>query len=196
VLAISICGTRAAESSKPGTGLPIPTLEPELLSGVLLATTGLEADAVAHENLFAPLGISDWDWQEQRWQGHPDMSHELKLRPRDMAKLGQMVLDNGAWQGRQVISSDWIAQSTQTHIQETPHDVSYAYLWWRLDPPPPQMTLGPVTFANGVGSQYISVFPEARLVIVATGGNYFNSRQFDIVDLIQRHMLQGVTPAK
>ena len=153
----------------------------------------MEADSFAEAHLFAPLGIRDWDWSERRWQGHPDMSAALKMRPRDMAKLGQLVLDEGAWQGRQVVSAEWIRESTQTHIPETPHDVQYGYLWWRVDPPPSRLELGPLTFANGIGSQFIVVVPSARMVLVATGGNFFNQRQFDIVRIAERDLLPGIS---
>ena len=110
-----------------------------------------------------------------------------------MAKLGQLILNDGLWQQQRVVSEEWIRQSTQTHVAETPHGVGYGYLWWRVDPAPPTMPLGTVTFANGIGSQFIAVIPAARLVLVSTGGNYFNGRQFDVVRVAERLLLPGIS---
>ncbi len=164
----------------------------DLLAGVLLEATGVEADRFAEDRLFSPLGIRAWDWSERRWRGHPDMSAALKLRPRDMAKLGQLVLDQGAWQGRQVVSADWIRTSTRTHVDKTGFGVQYGYLWWRVDAPPSDVPLGTLTFANGIGSQFIVVVPDARLVVVTTGGNPHNGRQFDVVQVARRHLVPGI----
>jgi len=161
-----------------------------LLAGVLLEATGVEADLFAGEHLFSPLGINNWDWEHRRWLGHPDMMAALKLRPRDMAKLGQLVLDEGRWQGREVVSTAWIRRSTRPHIEKTPYDEGYGYLWWCVAPP--DSPLGAVTFANGMGTQFIAVIPEARLILVTTGGNDYNGRQFDIVQLAERYLLPGI----
>lgn len=179
-------------SSPPGSRFEYVGRGVDLLSGILLDSTAIEVDSFAAENLFSPLRIHEWDWQDDRWQGHPDMSHGLKLRPRDMAKLGQLVLGQGSWQGRRLVSPEWIQESTSTHIPETPHQVQYGYLWWRVDPPPPEVDLGSISFANGIGSHFIAVVPEANMVLVATGGNPFNGRQFDIVRIARDRLLPGV----
>lgn len=182
-------------SSLPGTRFRYVGRNVNLLARVLLQTTGVEPDALAREHLFAPLGITAWDWEDRRWQGHPPLSAGLELRPRDMAKLGQLVLDGGTWQGRQAISAEWVSESTRTHIAQTPHEVQYGYLWWRIDPPPPGSVLGALTFANGIGSQFLAIVPDARLVLVTTGGNFFNGRQFDIARVVQRYLAPGLGEA-
>jgi CubicO group peptidase (beta-lactamase class C family) len=68
-------------------------------------------DQFAKEALFEPLGIQDWEWARFP-NGDPGTSGSLHLRPRDLAKLGQLVLDGGAWQGRRIVSADWINQMT------------------------------------------------------------------------------------
>lgn len=180
-------------ASPPGSTFVYAGRGVDLLAGVLLEATGMEADRYAETHLFAPLGIDEWDWSKRRWRSHPDMSAALELRPRDMAKLGQLVLDEGSWQGRQVVSAEWIQTSTRTHVPETPHRFQYGYLWWRVDPPSSDLALGPLTFANGIGSQFIVVAPERRLVVVVTGGNPHNGRQFDIVRVVDRQLVPGIS---
>jgi Beta-lactamase len=94
-----------------------------LLGLILQKVSGRPLDQFAKEALFEPLGIKDWAW-ERFPNGDPYASTGLRLRPRDLAKLGQLVLDNGAWQGRQTVSADWIKQMTTRH---SPHG-----MWFRV----------------------------------------------------------------
>jgi CubicO group peptidase (beta-lactamase class C family) len=178
-------------AAPPGSRFRYGSRDVNLVSGILVEATGVEADVFAQEHLFAPLGITTWDWEFRRWQNHPEMAASLKLRPRDMAKLGQLVLDEGAWQGKRVVSADWIRKSVYPHVPDTPHGVQYGYLWWRVTPS--GSPLGAVPFANGIGSQFIAVVPEARLVIVTTGGNSLNDRQFDIVRVAEQYLFPGIS---
>ena len=171
----------------PGTRWRYADRNMSLLPGVLRRATGVAADAFAAEHLFTPLGITAWDWETKRWQGHPDMVGSLELRSRDMAKLGQLVLDEGRWQGRRVVSAEWIRESTRAHVAETFGDLRYGYLWWRMDTP-----LGDSIMAQGTGSHFILVIPDARMVIVTTAGNQFNGRSQAILRLVDQHLVPGV----
>ena len=95
-------------------------------------------DAFAKEALFDPLDIKDWDW-EGTAGFNPSAASGLRLRPRDLAKIGQLVLQHGDWNGRQVVSSSWIEDSTTPHLSGkgamfsiNPYEgiTSYGYLWW------------------------------------------------------------------
>jgi CubicO group peptidase (beta-lactamase class C family) len=178
----------------PGSRFRYGSRDVNLLAGILVQATGVEADVFAKEQLFGPLGISNWDWEFRRWQNHPEMAAALNLRPRDMAKLGQLVLDEGAWQGRRVVSADWIRESVHPHVPETPYGLQYGYLWWRFAPS--NSPLGAIPFANGIGSQFIAVIPETGLVIVTTGGNSLNGRQFDIVRVVEQYLLPGISVSR
>ncbi|MGB5173860.1 MAG: serine hydrolase [Thermoanaerobaculia bacterium] len=178
-------------TTPPGTQWRYGNRDVNLLTGVISQSTGVEADAFAAKHLFEPLGIDDWDWDYRRWEVHPDMATGLSLRPRDMAKLGQLLVNQGTWQDRRVVSEEWIRELPQTHIP-TDRGKGYSYLWWRFDPPPPDFPLGIVTLAWGVGSQYIWVVPEARLVVVITGGNNYNERAMDILQVLNRYLVPGV----
>jgi len=138
-----------------------------LLGEILRNSTGLYADQFAEKFLFDPLGISDFSWYK-----HPDgvinTAWGLRLRPRDMAKIGYMMLKGGRWKGKQIVSPTWVRQSTKAHVQEEILLGSgYGYQWWR------GRTVGgdkdiEVFFAAGRGGQYIFVSPALDLVTVIT----------------------------
>jgi CubicO group peptidase (beta-lactamase class C family) len=170
---------------RPGSQFRYVSRDMKLLSAVLFKAAGRHADVYAAEHLFAPLGIDSWDWENNRYQGHPDMSGTLKLRPRDMAKIGQLVLDGGTWQGQPVVSADWIRAATSIRFHPSADD-EYGYLWWGLDDPPPG-----IDFAAGTGSQYILVVPVLDLVVVTTGGNELSDRQSAILGVLREGLLPG-----
>ena len=175
-------------AQEPGTQWRYVSRNTNLLSQVLFHATGSHADVFAAEHLFGPLGIRTWDWDQNKFEGHPSMSGTLKLRPRDMAKIGQLVLDRGVWNGQRVVSSEWIQESTGTRVPSS-GDENYGYLWRSLDEPRP----GGVILALGVGTQIIAVAPDLATVVVVTGGNEFNGRLLDIMDVMKRHLLPGLS---
>jgi CubicO group peptidase (beta-lactamase class C family) len=95
--------------------------------------SGRPLEEFAKASLFEPLGIRDWRW-DRFPNGDPSASGGLRLRPRDLAKLGQLVLDGGLWKGRRIVSADWIKQMT---ARQSPRGWwfgfarSYGYLWWQ-----------------------------------------------------------------
>lgn len=122
-----------------------------ILSGILQRATGQSALEFAREHLFRPLGISVPrsitlksaeehfavmnDLTTRGWvadpQGHNFASWGLFLTPREMALIGQLCLQNGVWNGKRIVSADWIAQSTRE--QSRWENLAYGYLWWVLD---------------------------------------------------------------
>src|SRR5262245_1922767 len=83
-----------------------------LLGAIIAAATGARLDQFAQSRLFGPLGVSGATWVQGAPDGLPHGGGGLFLRPRDAAKIGQLVLDQGRWQGRQIVSSSWIQEST------------------------------------------------------------------------------------
>ena len=138
--------------TEPGTLYNYCNLNPHLLSAIIQETTGMSALAFAQEHLFGPLGVSDVIWPPGP-QGNNRGWGELKLAPHDMAKLGYLFLNEGLWDGQQVVSAAWVKAATSGG--------SYGYQWW-LKP-------SGFYFATGVGGQEIWVLPARDMVVVMTG---------------------------
>ncbi|MGL1590489.1 hypothetical protein ACSTHS_00335, partial [Vibrio parahaemolyticus] len=88
-----------------------------LVSAVVRKATGKPLDEFARETLFEPLGITGAEWA--RYRGYTNAGGGLRLRPRDMAKMGQLVLAGGRWNGRQIVSKAWIETSTAPKLKAT-----------------------------------------------------------------------------
>jgi CubicO group peptidase (beta-lactamase class C family) len=137
--------------------------------------TGKALPAFAQENLFTPLGIraADVRWNYTLSASNAATFAQLYMRPRDMLKLGILFQHDGMWQGRRVISHDWIAKSTAKW--STVGDQDYGYFWWHqwvnADAPDGPRRIEMVA-ASGNGGQKIFLVPTLDLVVVLTGGNY------------------------
>jgi CubicO group peptidase (beta-lactamase class C family) len=138
-----------------------------LLSGAITRRTGRDAESFAKKYLFSPLGIRQWIWPRDPQR----VSHgfgNLHLLPRDMARLGQLFLEGGRWNGREVLPADWIVAATRPRMKTGgPGTSDYGY-GWRIP------TNGsPVSFeASGRGGQQISILKDLKTVIVITGGGF------------------------
>ncbi len=113
-------------SADPGTRWYYSSGETLLLSGIIESVTGQTALRFAEENLFAPLGISFVDWESDP-AGHTITAWGLATTVRDYAKFGYLYLKDGEWDGRQVVSSAWVHESTRAISDDLDH---YGYLWW------------------------------------------------------------------
>ncbi|UCD09465.1 MAG: serine hydrolase [Dehalococcoidales bacterium] len=154
---------------EPGTYFDYCSPGSHLLSAIIQQVAGMSTLDFATRYLFDPLGIADVGWPSDP-QGITHGWSDLHLTPHDMAKIGYLYLNNGCWEGKQLISEEWIKNSTQAHVdfgedrgyygtQEKGY--GYGYQWWIM----------PEYFsAVGHGGQYIIVSPEKNLVIVLTGG--------------------------
>lgn len=124
---------------------------------------GINVADIATRDLFGPLGITTFAW-ERDGVGVPFGSFGLKLRSRDLAKIGLMVLDGGMWKGKPVVPAAWIAESTPPRFilgpQGSMKNLGYGYLWW-------SGILGnkKISFGWGHGGQFVIMVPSHRLVI-------------------------------
>ena len=138
-----------------------------LLGAILRNTTGVYADEFAQEYLWGPLGISDSSWQKLP-DGTLTTAWGLKLRPRDMAKIGYMMLKEGIWGGKQIVSPTWVKESTKAHVQgDILIGSGYGYQWWRGRTFTNNKDIE-IFYAAGRGGQYIFVCPAFDLVTVFT----------------------------
>ncbi|HEY2870985.1 MAG TPA: serine hydrolase [Reyranella sp.] len=138
-----------------------------LVSATVRKATGRPLDEFAHTALFEPLGITAVEWR--RFKGDTDAGGGLRLRPRDAAKIGQLVLAGGRWNDRQIVSKAWIDASTAPRLAA--ESGSYGYLWWLRHSPLNGREVH-WTGALGRGGQSIRIVPELDLVVVVTAGYY------------------------
>ena len=173
--------------SEPGASFRYVNPDVNLLSGILKQSTGYYPDEFAEEFLFLPLGIDTYEWSYGECDGHRAMDGSLRLRPRDMAKIGLLILDNGVWNGERVISEEWISESTTEYLTAD-ENLGYGYLWWIGSFPHGEEDTK-VILANGWGSQFIMVIPDAGIVITVTGGNEDNGKHWKIITLLKDILL-------
>ena len=137
-------------------------------------------------NLFQPLGIVQTDY----WDFHGDVhgGSSLYLTMRDMAKIGQLVLNEGEWEGQQVVPASWIEESTAQKVQTD--TLRYAYQWWVNDFSANGKDYHAV-YANGWGGQFIFVFPELNAVVVMTGRRYEDGQgqETSVRTMLEQHVL-------
>jgi CubicO group peptidase (beta-lactamase class C family) len=163
-----------------------------LVSAIIRKATGRPLDEFARATLFEPLGITGVEWI--RVKGDTDAGGGLRFRPRDMAKIGQLILAGGRWNDRQVVSKAWIDASMTPRMDATGL-FFYGYLWW----------LGRSLLngrevhwagALGRGGQSIRIVPELDLVVVVTAGYYqdYSPRAFQVQSGIFRDVLRGISP--
>ncbi|HUY38166.1 MAG TPA: serine hydrolase [Candidatus Binataceae bacterium] len=161
----------------------------ELLGAILRKATGKPLDQLARSLLFEPLGIADVEWYKYA-HGNPSAAAGLRLRPRDLAKIGQLVLQHGAWNGKQLVSAAWIDASTTPQINGflvffygyqfwlgrsliNKHEVDWAAAW-------------------GLGGQRMFIVPELDLVVVVNAGLYRSDMQAQVpLKILNQYVLKA-----
>ena len=162
-----------------------------LLAGALAKATGQRIDAYAQEKLFAPLGIMDFEWLNFTGSSEIAAFGALRLRPRDLAKIGQLVISGGLWDGKRVVPEAWVAESTKPRLN-TDGVLYYGYQWW----------LGRSllrgrdliwTAGIGNGGQRLYVVPERDLIVAINAAHYGSGLQGIIpVGILNRLVLPAV----
>jgi CubicO group peptidase (beta-lactamase class C family) len=154
-----------------------------LLGGVVNFLEAMKTEVFAEDFLFTPLAITDYIW-ETHIDGTLLCGSGLSLRPRDMAKIGLLVLNEGKWQNKQIAPQEWIRMSTEPHVRESPF-FNYGYQWWHHSRNTLQWWKEPHTTspeehdlvtAMGHGGQYIMVIRDLNLVIVTTASDFEDGR--------------------
>ena len=142
------------------------------LGAVLQRKSSIELEEFAEKHLFHPMGI-EYVWHNSvLWDGDKNgLAHcggGLYLRPIDMAKIGSMVYNNGVWNGKQIISKEWIKESTSPIIDagKAKRYRKYGYQWWLYDP---LFDLDTILYADGYAGQNIFILKDFNTIIVTTG---------------------------
>ena len=166
--------------ASPGTTFNYNTGASHLLSSIIQRATNMSTLDFANQYLFGPLSIEESRWYEDP-QGVAGGGDNLYLKPRDMAKIGYLFLKEGNWEGKQIISKNWVRISTSVSVT-LGGGLNYGYQWW-IDAD------GDLYRALGYGEQQINVFHTQDLIVVFTGMNLnFNFASF----LLDNYILPAV----
>jgi hypothetical protein len=160
--------------AEPGTKWVYNSGGSQLMSEVIRSATGMHADDYARQYLFGPLGITSFHWKRTPTR-HPDTEGGLYLASLDLAKIGQLYMDDGVWRGTRILPAGWAREATSRrvdHVAPTnPNSPGYGYQWWRYDRRNTEIWAG-----NGFGGQFLVIVPQHSIVAVANSWNVFGTR--------------------
>jgi len=184
--------------ASPGLAFLYNSGDTNVLGEIVRKTSEFVLMEFAKRYLFTPLGISSFQWLRLPYANEVTFaSGGLYLLPRDMAKIGQLYLQEGLWKGNRIISAEWVRESIKKSIDlpaymRVPyHAYGYGYQWWLET-----YQSGPGTIyaysAHGWGNQFIVVLKEVNMVVVFTGGAYETNSSIVFSDIIQNYILPAV----
>ena len=168
----------------PGAKFTYSTALTHLASAAIARRSGMSTREFAEKHLFDPVGIRAGLWRRDP-QGIHWGGADLFLTPRDMARFGYLYLKGGSWNGRQIVSREWVAESTRAQVKTGGWGGidEYGYWWW----------IDPVAYvAIGLGGQVIAVVPDQVLVVVFTAAGP-ESTPFA---LLRKHIAPALRPAR
>jgi CubicO group peptidase (beta-lactamase class C family) len=164
---------------------------PIILGRIVEKATNMPLIEFAEKNLFKPLGFSNYKWHFKPDRSNAENYCQAYLTPREMSKFGLLYLNNGSWNGKQLISSSFVNQSFEKH--SVIQGVDYGYLWWLK-----YLDADGVRYytkaAQGNGGQRIYILKEQNLVTVITGGNYNSQSPSD--ELMRKYILPAFNKKK
>ena len=175
-------------AAAPGEAFSYATSGVVVLGNIITRASGLRVPAFADKYLFGPMGITQSRWPITNSRGSQGLAMTgggLSLTARDMAKFGLLFLNKGRWGDQQLISPEWIEQSTTKQSTSDLYGEDFGYLWRMIDREINGTTVRSFE-AWGNGGQFIMVFPGLDLVVVWTGENYGKfpemERPFDLTE--------------
>jgi CubicO group peptidase (beta-lactamase class C family) len=167
------------------TGLPL------LFGAIITELTGEPADTFANKNLFSEIGIRNFNWVHA--QGNiVNTGSGLYLRPLDMALFGELYLNQGIWNRKQIISPEWISLSTAKSIVVN-SNFDYGYYWWRYSNSNNVVSTLPINdiyYAYGYGDQIILIIPQYKIVVVITADN--GESNYPIDNIFKNYILPSI----
>ena len=169
----------------PGTHWEYTTGASHLLSAIIQETTNMTTRDFAEEYLFDPLNMTIGGWNVDP-QGIHNGGTQLYVSPRTMAKLGLLYLNNGTWNGQEILSDEYVTQASAPQASIAPN-YDYGYQWW-IDTP------HDVFSAQGTEGQYIFVAPEYNIAVAITQGadEYGEDIHEDILEYIANSIIGAV----
>lgn len=174
--------------AQPGGDMVYSTGTSHLLSVILTRATGMSTKAFAEKYLFGPMNIQVGGWDRDP-QGYYMGGNNMALSPRDMLKIGQMVLNGGTYDGRRILSVQWLKESFRTYTRSNYNPYNYGYMWWKKPVAGYQ-----VHFAWGYGGQYIFMIPALDAVVVMTGSLRYASQSRSYKDPVFSLLGEEIIP--
>ena len=157
------------------------------LGRIIENQSGLSLQEFANRYLFHPLNIIEYQWHIMP-DGKASGGGLLFLRPRDMAKLGLLMLNDGMHNDEQILSKAWVEQCGLNKIKLAGPFDGYGYLWWKQR----FSDSSEAYFADGNGGQQIFIIPSKALVVVFTGGNVNTSLGLQNFQIVDSYILPGI----
>ncbi|MEO0899684.1 MAG: serine hydrolase [Bacteroidota bacterium] len=183
---IAYCISREVKH-KPGINWSYSSNDPVITGEMIARASGMTIMDFAKKYLFQPLQIEGYRWTITP-KGRGMTAGSFYIKPKDMLKVAQLVANKGNWKGKQIVSKEWIKQSTNCHI---PIDFSFTRFsnmvnahyttarygfYWYIEPLQYKNIKTEVLFASGNGGQYMMILPDYDARVVFTGSNYGNWR--------------------
>ncbi|WEK34048.1 MAG: serine hydrolase [Candidatus Pseudobacter hemicellulosilyticus] len=186
---------------RPGTVWAYNSSAPMIISGIISRAAKMSVMAFAKKYLFDPMGITQYRWTVDP-SGNGMTAGSFYIRPADMLKIGELLLQKGMWKGRRIVSAEWIAEATSAPIPipdfsfvqfsrtaaAVPQPTYYGYYWYK-ESIRTRTFQGNMLFASGNGGQYIVVIEPLGLVIVFMQGNYNSWKAKKAFDLLAKYII-------
>jgi CubicO group peptidase (beta-lactamase class C family) len=150
-----------------------------LIGRLVVNGTGQSLPDFARATLFDPIGVGETAWSNG-FNGEPSASSGLRMTPRDLARIGQLILNRGQWEGRQIVPAEWLDKSFQPYLA-CDEFRRYGYFWYTGDfqyGNPPNRPIAHWVGAFGYGGQRLFVLPELDIAVAITAGNYADKDQW------------------
>ncbi|WP_164852188.1 serine hydrolase domain-containing protein [Rheinheimera riviphila] len=179
-------------TTQPGGSFGYNSGATALLADLIVRHSGLSLPEFADRFLLTPMNIKDWQWATDL-HGRAMAFNGLRLRPRDLVKIGRLVLNNGRWHGQQLVPESWIKDSLQPRLATGVSNFQYGYQWWTgtvIWPGSGQSLQWQAGFGNG--GQRLFVVPALDLVVVTTAGAYGDIETAKRVNLLLQQIVNTV----
>jgi CubicO group peptidase (beta-lactamase class C family) len=179
--------------AEPGKKFNYTNGVPTVTGAIIKNAVGMEVGGFAEKYLFHPLAISEYIWTS-----YPDGSVEtdggLALRSRDLAKIGQLFLNHGVWNGKRIVSERWVLESTRERLRFGRfYRWGYGYHWMQAESRIGNRVVRSY-FVPGDGNQILAVFPDLAMVVVFTAGNYGKDPKPIYYSIFEEFILPAVMP--
>ena len=188
----------ARGSHPPGAHFYYNNWDFNVLGTIFERVTGEGLFAAFAQRVAGPLGMEDFAIGDLCYERGPESIHpvyKMRLSARDLVRIGQLYLQHGAWNGRQVVPGQWVYESTRPHV-DLGGGRGYGYLWWSAAPHAPGDRLHagvPLYYASGLGGQYIIVLPGHDLVVVHRAARVDHGIDHGRMGEILDHILEAMS---